>query len=391
MRRTAYTYAWDALDTAATKDALAACHLDGVTISTAYHAGKFITPNGPRRVIFPEDGTVTFHHDPARYGALTPLAHSLLSEADPLADLARAGLPVTAWVVLLHNSRLGFAHPERCVANAFGDRYLYSLSPADPEVRAFALALVADLTARYELEAVVLETPGYLPYVHGFHHEFQLVALNPWLTTLLGLSFTDAEVDGARAAGIDAAGLRSRVAARIDAYLAAPFDADVAVASEWMAADLVGDLAELPAYARWQAGLVTSLVAQIREAMPREVALGVIPTVQRPTAASWREGTDLAALRKVADFLEVPFYEPSAERVAADRHDLAMRAGSGPTGAILRPAHPDMRGAAEIRAHIEAVRGEDLTRLSFYNFGMLRQGDRDALSRALGDAMGGFA
>lgn len=384
MRRTAYAYAWDMLDAGRARGDLEEAGLDGVTVSAAYHAGKFITPGGASgRVAFPEDGTITFRHDPSRYGALAPLPHTLLERADPLADLASAGLPVTAWVVLLHNSRLGFAHPERCARNAFGDPYLYALSPADEAVRAFAVALVADLGARHELEAVVLETPGLLPYVHGFHHEFQLVALNGWLTTLLGLSFTETEVAGAMAAGIDARSLRARVAARIDAYLAAPVDAAPEVAAEWMLADLVGDLAELGPYVRWQAARVTALVAEIRAALRPEVALGVIPTVQRPTAASWREGTDLRALRAAADFLEVPFYEPDPGRVVADRLDVAQRAGEGATGAILRPAHPDMRGVGAIRAHVAAVAGDDLMRLSFYNWGMLRAPDRAALREAL--------
>ena len=62
---------------------------------------------------------------------------------------------------------------------------------------------------------------------------------------------------------------------------------------------------------------------------------------------------------------------------------MAQRAGEGPTGAILRPAHPDMRGADAIRAHVAAVAGDDLVRLSFYNWGMLRAPDRAALREAL--------
>ena len=381
MRRTAYIYAWDV--DGGTPDALRAVGLDGATVSAAYHAGKFIAPTGPRRVVFPEDGTVTFHPDPSRYGALKPRAHSLLERADPLAELARAGVPVTAWTVLLHNSRLGFAHPDLCARNAFGDPYLYSLCPTHPDVRAYAVALVADLAARYELEAVALETPGYLPYAHGYHHEFQQVALNPWLTTLLGLSFAPSDVEGAAAEGIDAEGLRARVAARIDGYLASEADAAPEVAAEWMAADLIGDLADLGPYMRWQGARVTALVAEIREAMAPGTALGVIPTVQRPTAASWREGTDLAGLSGACDFLEVPFYEPAPERVAADLHDVRARAPGAALGAILRPAPPDMVGEAAIRSHLAALEGADLTRLSFYNWGLMRPRDRAALGRAL--------
>ena len=113
---------------------------------------------------------------------------------------------MTAWVVLLHDSRLGFARLERCACNAFNDPPLCSLSPTDEAVRAFVAALVADLGARSDVEAEDLETPGLLPCVHGSHHKVQLVALNGWLTTLLGLSFAEADTEGAMAPGTDAAG-----------------------------------------------------------------------------------------------------------------------------------------------------------------------------------------
>ena len=383
VRRTAYSYAWDVLDAPREADAMRACGLNGATVTAAYHAGKFVVPHGPRRVVFPEDGTATFRHDPVRYGDLAPLPHSLLADHDPLADMARE-MPVTAWTVLLHNSRLGHARPDCCAVNAFGDPYLYSLCPTHPEVRDYAIALLADLTARYDLEAVAIETPGYLPYAHGYHHEFQQLRLTPWLETLLGLSFAPSDVEGATAAGIDAAGLRARVAARIDAYLGADVDVDADVSQEWMLADLLSDLAELPAYCRWQAGRVTALVAEIAEAARDGVAIGVIPTVQRPTAAAWREGTDLAALAEAAGFLEVPHYEHDPSRTAADRFDVRSRAGSGARlGAILRPAHPDMAGAEAIRAHVAAVSDDALLRLSFYNWGLMRPRDRRALAEAL--------
>lgn len=359
-----------------------ACGLDGATVSAAYHAGKFTVPNGSRRVVFPEDGTVTFRHDPARYGLLEPLAHSLLDEHDPLAAMAR-GMPVTAWTVLMHNSRLGHAHPELCVRNAHGDPILHTLCPTHPEVRAYAVALVSDMAESYDLEAVAVETPGTLPHPHGFHHEFAQVASNPWLDTLLGVSFAPSDIEGASAEGIDADGLRKRVAARVDAYLAANVDVREDVAREWLLADLMGDLHELVPYLRWQAGRVTDLVRDMREAMRGDVSLGIIPTIQRPTAACWREAHDLRGLAKAADFLDMPHYESDPARTRADRFDVRSRTGSTSLGAILRPAHPDMSGANAIREHVAAVADDALSRLSFYNWGLMRPRDRAALAEAL--------
>ena len=86
-----------------------------------------------------------------------------------------SGMAANAWLVLLHNTRLGEAHPEATVENAFGDRYVYSLCPAAPAARRYAVALCADLSDHYPVRGISLETPGFLPYAHGFHHEFALV------------------------------------------------------------------------------------------------------------------------------------------------------------------------------------------------------------------------
>ena len=102
-----------------------------MTIAGSYHAGKFLRPHGRTgKVYFPEDGTVYFRADPERYGAIKPVAKPHRSRARHAARTVRVGrIGVNVWLVLLHNTRLGEAHPELTVANAFGDRYVYSLCP----------------------------------------------------------------------------------------------------------------------------------------------------------------------------------------------------------------------------------------------------------------------
>ena len=92
--------------------------LDTVTIAGSYHAGKFLRPHGKAgKVYFPEDGTVYFNADPSRYGAIKPVANGLLGERDVLRELVDDGsMAVNVWLVLLHNTRLGMAHPDAVVA-----------------------------------------------------------------------------------------------------------------------------------------------------------------------------------------------------------------------------------------------------------------------------------
>ena len=82
-------------------------------------------------------------------------------------------------------------HPQSTIRNAFGDRYVYSLCPSAPEAREYAVALCKDVTDNYPVTGISLETPGFLPYAHGYHHEFAMVKPNKWLDARLGLCFCD--------------------------------------------------------------------------------------------------------------------------------------------------------------------------------------------------------
>ena len=205
-----YAYPWDLAETgvSAAVDRFLALGLDTVTVAGSYHAGKFLRPHGQTgKVYFPEDGTVYFNPDPSRYGAIKPIANSMLSSGqDMVRELSRQGrLATNVWLVLLHNTRLGVAHIKSTVANTFGDRYVYNLCPSAPEARAYAIGLARDVTESYPVSGVSLETPGFLPYAHGFHHEFALNRGNRWLDSQLGLCFCPhCMADGKRA------GMRSR-------------------------------------------------------------------------------------------------------------------------------------------------------------------------------------
>ncbi len=96
-----------------------------------------------------------------RYGAIKPVANTMLAERDVLRELTRQkDIATNVWLVLLHNTLLGMAHPEATVANAFGDRYVYSLCPSAPEARAYAVGLASDVTESYRSHGVSIEIAG---------------------------------------------------------------------------------------------------------------------------------------------------------------------------------------------------------------------------------------
>jgi len=386
-----YTYAWDLAEAgvpAATKEFLG-LGLDTVTLAGSYHAGKFLRPHGKNgKVYFPEDGTVYFHADPSRYGAIKPVANSVLAERDVLSELIEQNeMSVNVWLVLLHNTRLGMANPNSVVRNAFGDPYYYNLCPSAPEARAYAIGLARDVTQSYQVSGISMEAPGFTPYAHGFHHEFALMKTNPWLENMLGLCFCDHCVAGAEKAGVDARRFKTEVAGDIEAYLDSDIDTPTDMAEAFWRADIAAN-GDLRRYLDYRSGVVTSLVAEIRASVRSDVNVAVIPSVARPTAGAWYEGSDLNALARTAGIVETCFYEPDAMRVKADLFDIRRRLkGAGKLRGILRPSYPDLSTQAEFMAAIEALRDGGVDELAFYNWGHLRK----ANLAWIGDAMRGQA
>lgn len=390
MRKSAYVYPWDVPSPAeALGDALRLDGLSGAVVAVAYHAGKFIRPaEAPPRVVFPEDGSVYFRPGLSRYGRLKPLESAFTRERDVLSDLAnsRDCPDIYGWAVLLHNTRLGMSAPECCVRTAWGDALLYSLCPSNDDAREFAVALCSDVAVNYPLKGLVLETPGFLPFPHGFHHEFSQVESNAWLDALLGLCFCDSCRKRAGNAGIDADTVAVAVRSRVDAWLCANADApNCEDAPHWLLADVVGD-PEFAAFLRWRTEVVSDLVREIRSAIPPMTDVSVIPTTARPAALCWFEGSDLRALAAVADAVETPFYRASPGQIAADAFDVRRRMGGGALRGILRPGPPDLLSEVDIAAAVRALAEQGAEAVSFYNYGLLRPRQRKALRRALAEA-----
>jgi hypothetical protein len=385
--RAIYTYAWDLAETGtkAAVEEFRRLGLDTVTYAGSYHAGKFLRPHGHRgKVYFPEDGTVYFKHDPRRYGVIKPIANTMLAERDILRELTGLkSINANVWLVLLHNTLLGTAHPDATVTNAFGDRYVYSLCPSAPEARSLAVGLARDVTETYPVSGLSLETPGFLPYAHGFHHEFALNMPNRWLDSALGLCFCPHCVNGAWAAGIDAKRLKSRLAQDISAYLASDLDLPADMAEAFWLADTRSD-GDLKSFLDWRCTVVTSLVAEIRSTVRKDATVAVIPSVARPTSGAWYEGSDIAALIEAAGIIEACFYEPGTARVKADLFDVQRRLrGRGTLRGILRPAHPDFVQREEFLNTVAALAANGVDEIAFYNWGHLRSANLAWIGEAM--------
>ena len=383
-----YTYAWDLAEHGldASYAEFQDLGLNTVTIAGSYHAGKFLRPRSSSPITFPEDGTVYFRHDPSRYGKIAPNPNSMVADRDILGDMvSRPDLAVNVWLVMLHNTPQGLRNLDDCVTNAFGDCYIYNLCPSSPYAREYAIGLASDVTSNYRVAGISVESPGFAPFVHGYHHEFNLVQSNRWLENLLGLCFCQSCTVGAADHGINATGLQSRVRNWIADYLAGEVDYPDDMAESFWLADVATDR-ELSEFLNWRCQVVTSLVAEIRSVVDNQVAVAIIPSVARPTANAWYEGSNLADLRNAAGVLEICLYEPASTRALADLADVRRRLGNTEgLRCIIRPSSPDLNSASEVRAAVSGIAAQGAEGISFYNWGFLREHNLRYIREALRD------
>ena len=357
--------------------------LQGINLAVSYHAGKFIHPRSHHRVYFPEDGVIYFEPR-SSYARVKPLTSKLLERRDVLALLTeRKGLVLNAWTVLFHNTRLGMLYPDITVKNAFGDSYVYSLCPAHPDVRRYALTLCQDLAGHYSIGTLLLETPGYMAYSHGYHHEFAQIQPDSQLDAWLGLCFCDHCMAGAGNAGIDSKSLRRCVQQAIDAYLHGDDLSHAKTVTGWLESDVIEN-DELKTFLQWRCDIVTSLVREIRAEIHSSVKVKVISTTQNSHTASVLEGHDLPALHKAADGLELPLYQSSMETTKSEGKYVIRELGEvDRLGAILRPGWPDMQCQGQVMDTVASVQALGIQDIAFYNYDMLPSANLCWLKQAI--------
>lgn len=382
MEHGLFTYAWD-LDAEGYDTALGRIADAGfrtVNLATQYHAGKFLLPRSPRRrVYFQEDGAIFFRPDESRYGRITPRVHSLVEEHDSpvervIREGAKHGLTYTAWTVCLHNTWLGERFPDTTMHTAFGDPLVHSLSPAHPDARAYLLALVGDLLSRHEVAAIQLESPGYMGFLHGFHHEIIGVELDEVQRELLGISFNPVEISGATDAGIAAEGVRAKVAAALDAC----WNDGVALLADGEpteAARAVLEDAETIAYRAWLVDQELSLLEEL-QAVVREAS---------PDTSIWHfaglDGSNRDT-RLIATGDGILAGYASSGEAARRRAEKADATGKRVRGAI-RAIAPDITDPAAIEPLVAGWSGAGVEGIDVYNYGLMPGTIWDAVDTAL--------
>jgi hypothetical protein len=375
-RVSVWAYPWDlhdiGLDTAL--DRITQAGGNCVSLATSYHAGRFLQPGNPRRkVYFPQDGTVYYRLDPARWQGQTIRALQadvVAAEGDYLVALVdrrdRGGPQVSCWTVCLHNTRLGLAHPDHVMRTAHGDPHFYALCPSSPAARDYVATLVREVAEVYAPDRIELETPEFMGFSHGFHHEKDGLGLTPEEDFLLGLCFCTHCRKAALAAGVPFDEARVRVVSLLDAAFARALPQRSF--PDFPAMELAAFDAEpaLAAFLRWRPQAVTGLVAQVAAGVPKPTELAVIDY-----DGSWTGGLDIVALGPhLGGVLYCAYFAPPArmgELLAP------VKAALGPGKQLtagFQLFHPNLADAADLAARVAAARIH-ADGLNFYNLGLV--------------------
>lgn len=376
-----------------------------VTVAAAYHSARDVFPHRKHgRVRFLPPGVIYFRPDESRYGRVRPTAERSAAQQDTLGlvcrEAAARGSRVSAWAVMLHNDRLGFEDPGLAIENAFGDRLLTDLCPANPEVRRYVTALVGDL-ARYPLAAIRAESLHFPSLRHGYHHERYLEPLDEATAFLLALCFCEHCRTGAAGRDVDADAIRAAVRTWLDAQLRSPRPQETAADPASLSAQLGVDLA---AYLGARSSCVASLVRSASQA----AAAGGVPLhfldvtgaaaepgtgespAQQAARRGWMHGIDAGAIMGTGTRIEITAYGREPGRLGAEVAWYRAAANAavderapGPVGAVLRPGSPDCASAAGLRGNLQSVRRAGAGSVHFYHFGLYTERAQDWVREAL--------
>ena len=223
MKASAFVYPWDVNGDPDAARRIAALGVEQVTLASAYHSTRALTPRHPRhRIVTAEHAAVLYRTDERWAGReLRPYPAGSWAPGDAYGEaaaaLADAGLDVHTWVVLAHNSRLGAEHPDTSVHNAYGDRYPWAPCIAQPATRAYLVELAAEAAVRPGARGTELESLGWygLSHLHA-HDKTGAIGLGEAGQYLMALCFCPSCRAGYGGQGLDPGELAAAVRAALE-------------------------------------------------------------------------------------------------------------------------------------------------------------------------------
>ncbi|MFF9218545.1 hypothetical protein [Streptomyces viridosporus] len=384
MKASAFVYPWDVNGDPEAPARIAALGVAQVTLASAYHSTRALTPRHPRhRIVTAEHAAVLYPADGRWSGrALRPYPAGDWAPGDAFGEaaaaLADAGLEVHTWVVLAHNSRLGAEHPDTSVVNAHGDRYPWAPCIARPATRAYLTDLAAEAAVRPGARGTELESLGWYGLAHLHAHDKTAgVGLGDAGQYLMSLCFCPVCREGYGAQGLDADELAAAVRDALEpVWRGAPSDGG------WPGVEKLLGAAMANATRAWRDETARTLqeaaVRAVREAAPEgfQVLLHADPVSYHCGANA---GVDPAHVLSVADGVVVP--------CTGGAGLLAPFTREGREGAVLAANFTVVSGLGgspgTLAADAAEARRLGATELRLYHAGLASDGDLEAVRSAL--------
>lgn len=378
MEFATWAYPWDILDEGpeTTVEQLRDIGVGEINLATNYHAVQTFSPRNPDRKTHFAHASSYFQPDD-RYGTLEPTPYEGM-DGDWVADVAREidDLRLTSWTVGCHNSRLGMANTDVTLESPFGDDLVFGLCPSHPAVQSYLRALVGDLADRQEFDRIELETFDYF-YGTGFgwHHQKINAELGMLGEFLFGLCFCEHCRENAEAADVDVAQARETTVSTLEDLIAGRLPADTAP-DQWLR-----EQPQVGAYVDVREDVLVDLYAELAT-VSGATPLGYYVGTPAP-GREWMTGIDLDRIARHVDYYCVPAYESSEEAVLDAYDTVDALTGDIPLHVGLLPGHPAIHDGATVRDIVDGLRGADVPRVSFYNYGLLPAQSLDWIGAAI--------
>lgn len=387
-----WTYPWDVKDEGvdvAMRRIRDEGGLNCISLSSNYHTVKALLPHNPRRkVYFDQPGATYFIPDMSRYGRIKPFLSEDMDGRDMFAEVSERldshGLQLKSWTICNHSTGLGSRYLDCTLENAFGDRYIYALDPANPDVRQFLVALAGDLASRYPLRAIELEAPGYMGFQHGYHHEHTGVPLAPLDHFYLGLTFSEHDRRAVAAAGGDAEVVRRKAIAHLERTFNEDLPRDRPEASHAAVDQLLAEDPDIRVYMQARQRVVSSLIAEIAEAV-RDSPFGTQLLVFVGLDPVVGEGLYVPdVLDSIGGVFAGTYNTPPQRCDEVIQSTRALLKGR-PLSVIgsVRAIQPQAITSADIPPKVAALRAADVDGLNFYNYGLMRLPNLHAIRESL--------
>jgi hypothetical protein len=375
-----WSYPWDLVDLGieySLKD-MQANGINGVSLITSYHAGRFLQiRSNKRKIYFPEDGVLYYPSDLTRFKGqrIQPKVGRFIQEHPSFWDevfntAAKLNMTVSGWTVCLHNTRIGMAWEDTCVHNAYGDAVYYNQCPSNPDVRLYMKTLGDDLCANLPWYSLELESLNYMGHLHEYHHEKDGIGLTGLEDFLLSLCFCDSCVKRAKDEGIDILPAKARVKKWLDEMCQRdlPSNRD----SEFLNRGIgfFQDTPDVYTYLQWRSTVVTTLVEEFAQAVGKRSKLYFLSLL--PHSRSWLFGVDLKQISGICSGAVVCSYDSDTKQAAEDmRESRRDFAGEAELLAGMRAFYPEYSGSVSFAEKVRVLKEAGVTGCLFYNYGLI--------------------